>query len=419
MCKIISLVTIFIGVSLWGQENLISNEGVLQVDPETMLSIEGNFINRESGDYKNDGEVRLKADFENWGVAGYNQKGGLTRFEGNDIQEISGDAPAIYFDVLFDNSSRPVPLHLSGVMSIDGGVSFHEGIIDNEHFPGLFEMNEEAYHFNTSDKSHVMGPVHRLGNDEFVYPVGKNGYYRPAILTSITNPEAYFEGEFFLENSDGPERPHSLTSEEILRIDNQQYWIIDEISEEVPERMLLSLTYSDKSTPEFIMDAVEKENITIVRWDEDAQMWIDQGGTVDFENEMVTTQVDGLGVFTFAIVDGEELFACKVTVYNAVTPDGDGINDYFRIEGDGDCAYPFRVKIFNRWGVKVFESANYGLGGDVFDGYSQGRATINSDERLPAGTYFYILEYDYDVSSGGQRTERKAGYLYLSSNRAN
>lgn len=116
-------------------------------------------------------------------------------------------------------------------------------------------------------------------------------------------------------------------------------------------------------------------------------------------------------------VDENKIEPCEVIVYNAVTPNGDGVNDYFRIE-KGDCAGPLHVEIFNRWGVQVFETDNYGRNGDVFDGYSNGRMTINSSHQLPTGTYYYILEYDYDNGSGTGR-HQKAGYLYLSGNKGN
>ena len=58
----------------------------------------------------------------------------------------------------------------------------------------------------------------------------------------------------------------------------------------------------------------------------------------------------------------------------------------------------------------VFERDNYNNEGNAFRGISEGRTTINKNEGLPTGTYFYILSYD---SSEGQRL-KKDGYLYLS-----
>lgn len=48
---------------------------------------------------------------------------------------------------------------------------------------------------------------------------------------------------------------------------------------------------------------------------------------------------------------------CVVFAPNAFTPNGDGINDLFRIETE--CAFEsFSIRIFNRWGDEVFSSAD-------------------------------------------------------------
>jgi gliding motility-associated-like protein/uncharacterized repeat protein (TIGR01451 family) len=98
-------------------------------------------------------------------------------------------------------------------------------------------------------------------------------------------------------------------------------------------------------------------------------------------------------------------------IFNAVSPDGNGENDIFLIQGISE--YPENsVQIFNRWGVKVFEVDGYGGSNDlenVFTGESDGRATIEQGTLLPTGTYFYVLKFN--GNNPGQETY--AGYLYL------
>jgi gliding motility-associated-like protein len=99
---------------------------------------------------------------------------------------------------------------------------------------------------------------------------------------------------------------------------------------------------------------------------------------------------------------------CVLEVSNVLTPNGDGRNDYFHIEGL-DCFSVSNVKIFNRWGVLVFETEKYNNTTNVFEGNSSGRTTISQSLGLPIGTYFYVIEY-VDFSGNGVK---KAGYLYL------
>ena len=97
-----------------------------------------------------------------------------------------------------------------------------------------------------------------------------------------------------------------------------------------------------------------------------------------------------------------------LTIYNGISADGDGHNDYFRIESIE--RYPVNnLKIFNRWGVLVYEKDGYRNDTEPFDGHSNGRATISAGSKLPQGTYYYILEYQDSVG----QTQTNQGWLYL------
>ena len=96
-----------------------------------------------------------------------------------------------------------------------------------------------------------------------------------------------------------------------------------------------------------------------------------------------------------------------IVIHNGISANGDGVNDGFMIEHiEG---YPKNnLKIFNRWGVLVYEKDGY-TNSEPFDGHSNGRATISAESKLPQGTYYYILEYQ----DTAQQTHTKKGWLYL------
>jgi gliding motility-associated-like protein/uncharacterized repeat protein (TIGR01451 family) len=101
--------------------------------------------------------------------------------------------------------------------------------------------------------------------------------------------------------------------------------------------------------------------------------------------------------------------ACEFIRYNYVTPNNDGINDYFRISCIED--YPNNnVQIFNRWGVLVFETDGYRNETNDFRGVSEGRVTVKQGDLLPTGTYFYIIRFTGDENPGNSSY---SGYLYL------
>ncbi len=98
-------------------------------------------------------------------------------------------------------------------------------------------------------------------------------------------------------------------------------------------------------------------------------------------------------------------------IFNGITPNGDNLNDYFVIAGIQD--FPENnVKIYNRWGVLVWETEGYGGSNgqeNVFTGESNGRSTIRANEELPTGTYFYILTFPSDNPGKASYS----GYLYI------
>ena len=101
--------------------------------------------------------------------------------------------------------------------------------------------------------------------------------------------------------------------------------------------------------------------------------------------------------------------SCIEEIYNAVSANGDGLNDHFVIKGI-DCYPDNVVRIYNRYGVVVYEKSGYDNVTRPFEGFSDGRATIGRGNKLPSGTYFYTLEY-----TGSAGKIKKAGYLYVNS----
>ena len=128
------------------------------------------------------------------------------------------------------------------------------------------------------------------------------------------------------------------------------------------------------------------------------------------------TNFEGTDTFVYEICNTDGCASATVTIdvvnkivpYNGMSVDGDGKNDYFHIGGIE--RYPNNVvRIYNRWGVKVFETEGYDNVTRVFRGISNGRVTVEQAEKLPQGTYYYVIEY-YDSNNN---KESLVGWLYL------
>ncbi|OWW23383.1 hypothetical protein B4Q04_20645 [Zobellia sp. OII3] len=115
--------------------------------------------------------------------------------------------------------------------------------------------------------------------------------------------------------------------------------------------------------------------------------------------------LDGDGIPSY--LDPEE--DTDIVVMQMVTPNGDGKNEFLWIE-NVDKALNNSLKIFNRWGVAVYEGEDYNNQNNVFDGRSKGRSTISGADYLPAGVYFYIFKY----STVNKQNITDSGYIYIS-----
>jgi len=91
-----------------------------------------------------------------------------------------------------------------------------------------------------------------------------------------------------------------------------------------------------------------------------------------------------------------------LVVHQAVSPNGDGVNDFLKI--DGITAYPEnKLMIMSSNGKLVYEAKNYDNSTRVFNGRSDKTGTV-----LQPGNYFYSLDY-----KAGGLTRHKTGFIIL------
>ncbi len=72
---------------------------------------------------------------------------------------------------------------------------------------------------------------------------------------------------------------------------------------------------------------------------------------------------------------------CTLVIPQALSPNSDGFNDVFDIQNLYDVHFNHTLKIYNRYGLCVFEGTN-----------DKKWAGLSGDGKLvPVGTYFYVL----------------------------
>ncbi|MDD5569890.1 MAG: gliding motility-associated C-terminal domain-containing protein [Bacteroidales bacterium] len=118
--------------------------------------------------------------------------------------------------------------------------------------------------------------------------------------------------------------------------------------------------------------------------------------------KLIVTSPDGCEKeYTFII---EVIQPTKIEVFNVFTPNNDGINDEYKVKYEGEFLY-FRMAIFNRWGQKLFETA------DIDKGWKGEwiQDTKYARESMSDGTYYYVI-----TATGKDMAEYEFhGYLHI------
>lgn len=88
---------------------------------------------------------------------------------------------------------------------------------------------------------------------------------------------------------------------------------------------------------------------------------------------------------------------------NVFTPNGDGINDYYR---PGNYSFVERIdmKIYNRWGTLVYKTENPDIN---WDG-----KRMNTNQLVPPGVYYYVCDV-YENRLTGLAVRNVVGFIYV------
>ncbi|UUW08484.1 gliding motility-associated C-terminal domain-containing protein [Flavobacterium plurextorum] len=383
-----------------------TNIGEIAILPGTELATVADFDNKSTGDFINDGQFTVYSNYNNDGLVTFSPKeaSGLTYFKGfTGAQVISGKELSEFNNVRFDNRMIQPAFLLSTEISIYGFSDFSKGIVSNATSGGIVLFEANAIHKNTNDESYVDGYVECIGKNEFQFPIGDGGYFRPSAFGQSSVSKDFFKSRYVLENSNQL-HPHTQKEDLITLINAKEYWKVE--SNQAAIDLALTLKSNSSTTPSELTNEDPGYSLAIVSWDESQSKWVHYASAVDNQNETITAAINKTGIFTLAKI--KTITQNDIVVYNAISPNGDGLNDYFNIEGLENFSEN-SLQIFNRYGVKVFETVNYGANGNWFRGISDGRTTVAKNDGLPTGTYFYVIKYK--TYNGDYKD--KAGYLYI------
>ena len=343
----------------------------------------------------NDAQVGLHTNLIN--DANFDQTNGLVGFYGNRPITVTGSIPPTFWDteILMDNN-----VFLDIPLMVRNNVNFILGDFLTPTTTPTVNLNfmEDGFFGGESDASKVVGFAEVNNRNVFSFPVGDAEQLRPLTFNAQgTVPQAICA--YFFEN---PSAPTSLSQtfnveekvNNIGTVTDREFWILQG---NTPVQVTIS--WNTRSSLITIPNATV-ESIIVVGWNKSSNQWVVIGNTAysgDITNGFVTSETfvpNDYAAITFGTVPlPTDTFAVNnPTLGNYfLSPNGDGINDFLVIDGMEESPNN-SLRIFNRYGQKVFEKINYT---NEFRGVANtGSMVPNQATGLPEGVYFYLVTLD-------------------------
>ncbi|MCA0132389.1 gliding motility-associated C-terminal domain-containing protein [Winogradskyella alexanderae] len=345
-----------------------------------------------------EGQIGFHVNLQNDGA--FNQNLGLAGFyNSTESLFIYGTEIPKFFDMEVE-----VPNHLNLLINteVENSLSYISGdIVTPRLSPSIsLDFLGDSFYVLESDFQNTDGYASYDGSNEFSFPIGADNKLRP-LITPVRTSNLKFSAAYFNED---PNFPSTFTEgfntnnfEGILNvISDFEFWDFDGSNETI-----VTLTWEQSSGIDDLVSNLDE--LRVVGWHIADQEWKDLGNS-SVSGSFLSGQISSFifnpneyEVITFGSLKTSD----ELEVYNLISPNGDGLNDVFVI--DGITLFDNEVKIFNRWGNKVFETRNYQ---NDWNGFANTGRIFGKGEALPVGTYFYTVELkDENLNF--------AGWLYI------
>ena len=367
-----------LGSCLFGQQ-AIHNFGNLQLHQKGFVGFHTDFVNDGSFD-KNLGLIGFYSDKEDLMISG-------------------AFSPTFYdFETAVEQN-----LHLELPINIDHSLNFIYGnIISPRNNKNVYtKLSEKAIVYGATDLSKVDGHVGVEGQKKFSFPVGYGDIMRP-LQIEFVDDTFFAKCEYFHENPDYPQsfaKSFEVKKRDISLggINSQEFWNLT-----TSGRIQISLNWTPETNLQSSVEDIE--SIIIAGWSKKNEQWDNLGNSIndgDINEGSVTSNV--FNANDYEIFSLGYLFNIKENEPGnyALTPNGDGINDFFSLEIMKQSPNN-ELKVFNRAGILVFEKTNYT---NEFRGVAN-KNIAQKNHQLPKGVYFYLLDLK-DLNLQYQ------GYFYL------
>ncbi len=312
--------------------------------------------------------------------ANYKYNGSVTQVTGNGLVATN--------NLIIDNSDAD-GVTLSRNVTVNGSLFLENGIL-NSTDTELLTMSATSSVGSVSNSSYVDGPVRKVGNSAFTFPVGNGGYYAPIGISAPSDAADHFTAQYFNSN------PNSLYSVSSLgvgihHVSSSEYWILDRTNGN--SNVKVTLSWDDRSGP-----VTDLETLIVARWDGDE--WVDQGnnettGDISPGNGTITSNlVNVFSPFTLGSTDKNNPLPINLLSFKAECNNrrvhlkwqtaSEINNDYFILEKSYDAINFNKISRIN---------------GAGFSNNTLEYTYVDEDIQVKLDNYYRLTQVDYDGTS--------------------
>ncbi|HMG88889.1 MAG TPA: gliding motility-associated C-terminal domain-containing protein [Chryseolinea sp.] len=373
------MVICWLGISQYVDAQTLTNQTNFFIPAGLELHLDGDFVNE--GFIQNQGSFFISGNWKNTNV--YQGTGRVT-LNGDLDQTFFNSKNAVYHLEINGGGEK----FISDRLPISSRLDLTLGIVNVSDVDTLLIANGASI-TGGSTSSFVNGALTHQGVGYKFFPIGINGGYYPLELLNASGINPTIEVEVF-ESAQPLAVPQSVT------VFSNKYWQRKTISGTfLGSPLSIGYTIPDNYTNRHVIDILQSDAL-----DNDFSIL---GNTRVEYNDPIPMVISDNAATSNVFILGESIppdgipgqFYLSTTLSPAAS---EADNRYARIFGNQLVEKDFQFRVFNRWGLMVYETAS--LGGMIsvgWDGKHKG-------DYLPSGAYPFIMKA---VTKAGEVIEKK------------
>ena len=236
--------------------------------------------------------ISIKGDITNNGA--YTHNNNTVNLTGTAAQQISGPSSTTFYDLVVNHTSTGITLNQN--IQVNNSLTLTSGKIISST-TNLITLIDNATSTLGNDSSFVGGPFKKIGNDVFVYPIGKDTLWRRLVISAPTNINSEFVAEYF----DAPYSSLTPVNAPISNVSNTEYWELNKFN--TTDNVQVTLHWEDATLSGITNCSI----LSLAKWD--GSVWDDVPSTVsgactanNAGNVQSNNAVSNGSIYTFAFL---------------------------------------------------------------------------------------------------------------------